>query len=285
MSRIVYVDGAYVPEEEAKVSIFDRSFLMSDGVYEVTTILDGKLVEFDAHYRRLGRSCAELKMPAPMPEAELIEVHRQLIARNGLTEGMIYLQCSRGSDGDRDFGWSEGIKPTWVLFSQAKAIIESPLAKRGAKVITVPDLRWGRRDIKTVQLLYPSLMKMEAKAAGCDDAWLVEDGYVTEGTSNNAWIVKQDGTLVTRHLSNEILHGCTRAAVREQALGAQIAVEERAFTVEEAQGAAEAFITSASSFVTPVVEIDGKPVGTGAPGPVAARLRELYIEASRAAAK
>jgi D-alanine transaminase len=198
---------------------------------------------------------------------------------------MIYLQVSRGSAGDRDFTYpSADVKPTLVLFTQSKPnLADNPVAKIGIKVISIEDQRWGRRDIKTVQLLYPSMGKMMAKAAGCDDAWMVEDGAVTEGTSNNADIVKGD-TIITRHLGTEILHGITRAAVLRFALEAQMKVEERAFTIQEAQDADEAFITSASTFVMPVVEIDGAAIGTGSPGPVAARLREIYLEESRNAA-
>ncbi|SET23679.1 D-amino-acid transaminase [Oceanicella actignis] len=283
MSRTVYVNGAYLPEEEARVSIFDRAFLFADGVYEVTSVIDGKLVDFAGHARRLARSLAELDMPAPCSEDELLAIHRELIRRNGLTEGMIYLQVTRGA-ADRDFAWSEGMTPTLVLFTQARALIDSPAAERGLKVISLEDLRWGRRDIKTVQLLYPSMAKMQAKARGKDDAWLVEDGFVTEGTSNNAWIVTRDGVLVTRDLSNRILHGITRAAVLRFAREAQMRVEERPFTIDEAKDAAEAFVTAATTFVTPVVEIDDAPVGDGAPGPVARRLRAIYIEESRKAA-
>jgi D-alanine transaminase len=192
---------------------------------------------------------------------------------------------TRGNPGDRDFAFpSADTKPTLVLFTQSKpGMAESPMAKVGMKVISIDDIRWGRRDIKTVQLLYPSMGKMMAKKAGCDDAWLVEDGKVTEGTSNNAYIVKGN-RIITRELSNDILHGITRAAVLRFAREAQMEVEERAFTIAEAQGADEAFITSASTFVMPVVEIDGKAVGTGKPGSVAARLREIYLEESLKAA-
>ncbi|MGM0584676.1 MAG: aminotransferase class IV, partial [Pseudomonadota bacterium] len=188
---------------------------------------------------------------------------------------------TRGS-ADRDFLWEEGMTPTLVLFTQAKEITRSALAERGARVIAVEDKRWKRRDIKTVQLLWPSMAKMEAKRRGKDDAWLVEDGLVTEGTSNNAWIVAPGGVLVTRHLSSDILHGITRASVMRYAREAGMRVEERPFALEEARAAEEAFITSASAFVTPVVEIDGEPVGQGTPGPVARRLRDIYIEESRA---
>ena len=283
MSRIVYVNGDYVPEEEAKVSVFDRGFLFADGVYEVTSVLGGKLIDFAGHARRLERSLGELEMASPVTEDELLEIHRRLVADNGIEDGLVYLQITRGA-ADRDFAYPKDARPTIVLFTQAKpGLAESPAAQAGIKVISIEDQRWGRRDIKTVQLLYPSMGKMMAKAAGADDAWMVEDGHVTEGTSNNAYIVK-DGKIITRHLGNEILHGITRAAVLAFAREAQMKVEERSFTLEEAQAADEAFITSASTFVMPVVEIDGAPVGAGAPGPVATRLREIYLDESRKAA-
>lgn len=282
MSRTVYVNGAYLPEEEATVSIFDRGFLMADGVYEVTSVLDGKLIDFEGHAVRLERSLTELDMASPITKEDLLEVHRELVRVNGIVEGMIYLQITRGAPNDRDFVFPdpETTAPTIVLFTQNKpGLANSPVAKTGIKVIGIEDLRWGRRDIKTVQLLYPSMGKMMAKKAGADDAWMVEDGYVTEGTSNNAYIVK--GTsIITRALSNDILHGITRAAVLRFAKEAQFTVEERNFTMEEAKSADEAFITSASTFVMPVVNIDGADIGTGTPGPVAARLREIYLEES-----
>ncbi|WP_370159417.1 D-amino-acid transaminase [Limimaricola soesokkakensis] len=284
MTRTVYVNGEYLPEQEAKVSVFDRGFLMADGVYEVTSVLGGKLIDFEGHATRLARSLSELQIRKPMEDEALLEIHRELVARNGIEEGLIYLQITRGAPNDRDFMFPpEETEPTVVLFTQSKpGLAESPAAKTGIKVISIPDIRWGRRDIKTVQLLYPSMGKMMAKAAGADDAWMVEDDHVTEGTSNNAYIVKGD-TIITRQLSHEILHGITRAAVLRFAREAQMKVEERAFSIEEAKQADEAFITSASTFVMPVVEIDGAAVGQGTPGPVAARLREIYIEESRKA--
>lgn len=282
MTRTVYVNGKYLPENEATVSIFDRGFLFADGVYEVTSVLDGKLIDFDGHARRLARSLGELGMRNPIATEDLLEVHRELVRANGIVEGLIYLQITRGAAADRDFAYpSEDTPPTIVLFTQNKpGLADSPMAKTGIKVISIEDQRWARRDIKTVQLLYPSMGKMMAKAAGCDDAWMVEDGAVTEGTSNNAYIVK-GGKIITRHLSNDILHGITRAAVLRFAREAQMEVEERAFTVSEAQDADEAFFTSASAFVMPVVELDGAAIGTGAPGPVATRLREIYLDESR----
>ena len=279
MTRTVYVNGDYVPEDEARISVFDRGFLMADAVYEVTAVIDGKLIDFPGHMARLRRSLGELELTSPVDEAEMEAIHREMIARNHLDEGCIYLQITRGA-ADRDFAFPENATPSLVLFTQARDVAESRTGREGIKVVTLPDIRWGRRDIKTVQLLAPSMAKMAAKNAGKDDAWMVEDGHVTEGSSNNAYIVTREGVIVTRDLSNAILHGITRAAVLAFAREAQMRVEERPFTVAEAHGASEAFITSASAFVTPVIEIDGEPVGDGAPGPVAKRLREIYLAES-----
>ena len=282
MTRTVYLNGDYLPENEAKVSIFDRGFVMADGVYEVTSVLDGKLIDFAGHCARLARSLAELDMTAPCSDADLLAAHRELVRLNDITDGMVYLQVTRGNPGDRDFAFPDpGIEPTLVMFTQDKpGLADNPAAKIGLKVISVPDIRWGRRDIKTTQLLYPSMAKMMAKKAGVDDAWLVEDGMVTEGTSNNAYIIKGN-RIVTRQLSSDILHGITRAAVLRFASEAQMEVEERSFTIAEAQLADEAFITSASAFVMPVVQIDGTQVGTGKPGQIVARLREIYLDEMR----
>ncbi|WP_415183327.1 D-amino-acid transaminase [Phaeovulum sp.] len=286
MTRTVYVNGDYLPETEAKVSIFDRGFLMADGVYEVTSVLDGKLLDFAGHAKRLGRSLAELDMANPINTDDLLAVHRELVARNNIVDGLIYLQITRGNPGDRDFAFPDPAQTpsTIVLFTQSKpGLADNPMAKTGMRVISIDDIRWGRRDIKTVQLLYPSMGKMMAKKAGVDDAWLVEDGFVTEGTSNNAYIVT-GGKIITRQLSSDILHGITRNAVLRFAAEAQMEVIERPFTVEEAKAADEAFVTSASAFVMPVVELDGVALGSGKPGPVATRLREIYLEESRKAA-
>ena len=283
MSRIVYVNGDYLPEEEARVSIFDRGFLMADGVYEVTSVLGGKLVDFAGHAARLERSLRELDMASPVTMDELLAIHRDLVAQNGVEDGMVYLQITRGNPGDRDFAFPDPAKTpsTLVLFTQSKpGLADSAQARDGIKVISIEDIRWGRRDIKTVQLLYPSMGKMMAKKAGADDAWMVEDGFVTEGTSNNAYIVK-GGRIVTRPLGNDILHGITRAAVLRLAQEAQMEIEERPFTIAEAKAADEAFYTSASAFVTPVIAIDGTAVGAGKPGPVARRLREIYLDEAR----
>ena len=279
MTRTVYLNGDYLPEAEAKVSIFDRGFVMADGVYEVTSVLGGKLIDFPGHCARLARSLSELDMASPCSDADLLAVHRELIRLNDLVDGMIYLQVTRGNPGDRDFAYPDPeIPPTLVMFTQSKpGLADNPAARTGWRVISVPDVRWGRRDIKTTQLLYPSMAKMMAKKAGVDDAWLVQDGAVTEGTSNNAYIIKGN-RIITRALSNDILHGITRTAVLRFAAEAQMEVDERPFTIAEAQLADEAFITSASAFVMPVVQIDGAPLGSGHPGPIVARLREIYLE-------
>ena len=281
--RTVYVNGEYVPENEAKISIFDRGFLMADGVYEVTSVLDGKLIDFEGHAKRLERSLTELEMANPISMDDLLSVHRELVAKNEITDGLVYLQITRGAPEDRDFVFPDPdtTPSSIVLFTQNKpGLANNPAAKKGMKIISIEDVRWGRRDIKTVQLLYPSMGKMMAKKAGADDAWMVQDGHVTEGTSNNAYIVKGN-KIITRPTSNDILHGITRAAVLRFAKEAQMIVEERLFTVDEAKEADEAFITSASAFVMPVVEIDGVALGDGSPGRVAPRLREIYLDESR----
>jgi D-alanine transaminase len=279
--RAVWLDGAFLPEAEARVSVFDRGFLFADAVYEVVPVLEGRLVDEPGHRARLARSLAALRLDSPVPLDALPALMRELIARNGVTEGVVYLQITRGA-ADRDFLFPKAATPTMAMFTQAKALRDTPAARDGLRVVTRPDWRWKRRDVKTTQLLAASLMKQEARDAGADDCWLVEDGFVTEGSSSNAWIVAPDGRLVTRALSPEILAGVTRAGVLALAREGGVAVEERPFTVAEAQGASEAFVTAASSFVTPVVSIDGVAVGAGVPGPVAGRLRALCFEAALA---
>lgn len=283
--RIVYLNGDWLAEEEASISIFDRGFVMADAVYEVVTVLDGKLIDFDGHMARLFRSLEALEMECPLSASDLLEVHRQLIAKNQLVMGSIYMQVSRGNPGDRDFLFPDPpVPPTLVLYTQARPdLLETELAQRGLHIISLPDQRWQRRDIKTTQLLWPSMAKMLARKAGVDDAWMVEDGLVTEGTSNNAFIVRE-GQLITRALSNAILHGITRAAVLACAAEMGLAIAERGFSLAEALEAEEAFITSATMLVSPVVRLDGQQIGTGQPGPVARSLRQHYIAAARKAA-
>lgn len=279
--RTVFVNGNYVPEDEAKISVFDRGFLFADAIYEVTSVFDGKLLDFQGHTKRLHRSLSELKMDFRMSDEALLEAHRELVRLNDIKEGLVYLQISRGA-ADRDFAFPPKDTPeTVVMFTQQKKLLDNPLVNEGQKVIFVEDQRWGRCDIKTVQLLFPSLAKMEAKAQGCHDAWMTRDGYITEGSSNNAYIVTEDGTIVTRQLSNEILAGITRSAVLKCAELLQMKVEIRAFTMDEARNAKEAFATSATGFVNPIVEIDGAQIGTGKPGPVADKLRAIYLEECR----
>lgn len=278
MSRTVYVNGAYAAEEEAKISVFDRGFLFADGVYEVSSVIRGRLVDNRSHLRRLHRSLSELEMNAPASDSEIESIQYELIARNELDEGIVYLQVTRGA-ADRDFNYPEDARPTLVMFTQKKQIIDNPLAQTGITVVTTPDIRWARRDIKTVGLLAPSMAKMIAKRAGADDAWMVEQGFITEGSSNNAYIVTDGGVIVTRQLGHEILHGITRQAVLKLADETQLHIEERPFRVAEAHSAKEAFITSASAFVLPVRSIDSIPVGDGRPGPIAQQLRALYITA------
>ena len=286
MERIVYLNGEYVKETEAQVSIFDRGFLFADAVYEVTAVIDGKLVDNDGHMQRLQRSCSELQIALPITIEEITAAQRALVEKNKMVEGAIYLQISRGNAGDRDFGYPDAsVKPTLVLFTQARNVIESPKAITGMKVVTIEDIRWKRRDIKTVGLLAPCMAKQASHDQNVDDAWLVEDGYITEGSSNNAYIVTQEGVLVTRPLSNDILHGITRKALLELAKQEDIVIEERLFTPEEARQAKEAFISSATTFVLAVVEIDGVTIADGKPGAVANKLREIYIDLAKKTAE
>lgn len=275
MERIVYVDGTYLPEGEARISIFDRGFIFGDGVYEVTSVLDGALIDPNAHLRRLERSCAEIGLALPWTRSELLAIHEALVARNQLREGSVYLQVTRGP-ADRDFVFPKNTTPTLVMFTQARNYRTSPSAG-GIRVVTTPDLRWARRDIKSINLLAPVLAKNAAAEKGAQEAWLVDGQDVTEGASSTAWIVVGK-KLISRSLSHKVLPGITREAVLAFLAETDFGFEERSFTVAEAQRADEAFITSATSFVTPVVDIDGKPVNDGRAGPVATRLRTLYTE-------
>lgn len=280
--RTVYLNGRFVAEDAASVSIFDRGLLFADAVYEVFSVLDGRIIDHVPHMARLERSLAEMGIAHDVHAAGWDAVLAGLIERNALTEGTIYLQISRGA-ADRDFLFPPaGTLPTVFAFTQARALVANPMAERGMRIITRPDRRWGRRDIKTVQLLYASMMKMEAKAAGVDDVWLVEGDVVTEGTSQNACIITPNGHLVTRDLGHHILPGVTRLSLIDIARASGITVEERPFTLAEAQAAAEAFVTSASLFVMPVVEIDGLAVGDGRPGMETVALRKAYIDQARA---
>ena len=284
MEQIAYVNGSFVPLADAKVSILDRGFLFADGIYEVAAVLDGKLIDNASHLARLERSVGEIQLALPETLARIEEIQKELVTRNNLVSGMVYLEVTRGADTGRDFAFPKGVRPTLVMFTSAKDIINAPSAKTGIGVITVPDLRWTRRDIKSVALLAQVLAKQAAAAAGAGEAWMIEDGKVTEGGSSSAFILTQDDVLVTRQNGSAILPGCTRKAVVVLAEERQLKVEERAFTIEEALAAKEAFMTSASVFVQAVVSIDGKKVGNGKPGPMTERLREIYVAFARATA-
>ncbi len=281
-AAIAYVNGAFVPASEAKVSIFDRGFLFADGIYEVAAVLDGKLVDLDAHLDRLGRSAKEIRLALPMTHPELAAMLRELAARNGTSEGMVYLEVTRGAAPARDFAFPSGVTPTVVAFAQSFPILASQKGNEGAAVVTVPEVRWKRRDIKSVALLGQVLARQTAVSAGAAEAFFVDeaDGTITEGAASNAYIVK-DGVLVTRPLGFDILHGTTRARVLEVARVRGIGVEERAFSLEELLRADEAFYTGAAAFVVPAVRIDDRPIGDGKPGPITRALREGYIEAVR----
>ncbi len=278
--RTVYVNGEFVPENQAKISVFDRGLLFGDSVYEVTAVLNNKLIDNDGHLVRLERSLNELNMKSPVTNEQLIELQRQLAEKNNLTEGFIYLQVSRGAE-DRDFNYGEDLQPSLIMFTQAKPIIDTPKAKTGIKVKTIEDIRWQRRDIKTTMLLAQSLAKKQAVREGYDDAWMVEDGIVTEGSSNNAYIITHDDEIYTRPPTNKILNGITRRAVNKLAQENNLKVIEKTFTVDQAKQAKEAFATSASYFVMPVIDVDGEKISNGSPGELTLKLRELYIHMAR----
>jgi D-alanine transaminase len=285
LDQIAYVNGSFVPIAEAKVSILDRGFLFADGIYEVAAVLDGKLVDNASHLARLKRSVGEISLALPETLERIAEIQKELIARNHLVNGMVYLEVTRGADQGRDFAFPKGdVKPTLIMFVTVKDIVNLPSARTGIAVITVPDLRWTRRDIKSVALLAQVLAKQAAAVAGAGEAWMIEDGKVTEGGSSSAFILTKDDVLVTRQNGSEILPGCTRKAVVALAEERQLRVEERPFTVEEALAAKEVFITSATLFVQPVVSIDGKTVAGGKPGPMTTRLREIYVDFAKATA-
>jgi D-alanine transaminase len=285
LDPIAYVNGSFVPLKDAKVSVLDRGFLFADGIYEVSAVLDGKLIDNESHLARLVRSVGEIALPLPETIERIKEIQKELIARNELASGLVYIEVTRGADTGRDFAFPKNVKPTLVMFTSVKDIVNAPSAKKGMAVITVPDIRWERRDIKSVALLAQVLAKQAAAAAGAGEAWMIEDGKVTEGGSSSAFILTQDDVLVTRQNSSTILPGCTRKAVVALAEERQLRVEERPFSIAEALAAKEAFITSASLFVQAVVSIDGKTVADGKPGPMTNRLREIYVDFAKATAE
>jgi len=271
------LNGDYVPRSSAKISIFDRGLLFSDAVYEVISVIGGRLIDMERHVTRLERSLGELSINA---FADWSTVSQNLVAENGLQEGLIYFQVSRGVMDERDYRWpAPETSPTIFAFAQERTLIDNPMADRGMTIITRPDLRWQRCDIKTTQLLYASLMKMEAVAAGVDDVWMSGDNMITEGTSQNAHIINKDGVLISHQLDRRILPGVTRIEMLAQAKTMGLTVEERAFSIDEAKKAAEAFVSSSTLLIMPVVEIDGHKIGDGQPGERTGQIRQNYIAA------
>jgi D-alanine transaminase len=281
---IAYVNGKFLLQKDATISIMDRGFLFADGIYEVAAVIDGKLIDCDLHMARLARSVGEIDLALPEPSDTIAALMREIVKRNALKEGLVYLQVTRGAEESRNFTFPRDSRSSLVMFCEAKDYVDSPAAKTGVKVKSVEDIRWARRDIKSVALLAQVLAKQAAAAEGCQEAWMHEDGVITEGGSSTAYIVIGEGVnakIITRENSRKILPGCTRHAMMALALEKGLTIEERPFTLEEAYNANEAFMTSATSFVMPITEIDGRKIGGGQVGPVARRLRELYIEHAR----
>lgn len=277
MPRVAYVNGQYVPHESAAVHIEDRGYQFADGVYEVCAVLAGRILDFEPHLLRLDRSLRELRIASPMSQAALKVVIQETVRRNRVRNGLVYLQVTRGV-ARRDHAFPTNTPVSLVITAKPfdfGAVIRR--SERGVSVMTTPDLRWARRDVKSISLLPNILAKQAAREAGAYEAWMVDgDGYITEGSSTNAWIVAADGTLVTRSLSNEILPGITRSGIFRLAAEQGIKIAERKFTVAEAQNAREAFLTSTTAFAMPVVSIDGKAIGNGEPGSICRRLIRHY---------
>ncbi len=276
MSRIAYVAGQYLPHRQAAVHIEDRGFQFADGVYEVISVVGGRLVDAERHLKRLKRSLGELRIPAPLGDAALGIVLHEVIRRNGVDTGIVYLQVTRGA-APREHAFPKAAKPTLVVTSRRSRPPDPRLGDDGIAVITIPDIRWQRCDIKSVALIANVLGKQQAREKGAYEAWQVDQvGQVTEGTSTNAWIVTCDGAVVTRPADFGILRGITRTVLLDVIAEQGLKFEERPFTMDEAYTAREAFITSATQFVTPVVRLDGRPVGNGAPGLIATALRRDF---------
>lgn len=286
MGRIAYVNGRFVPHGDAFVHIEDRGYQLADGVYEVWALFGGKLADAEGHFARLERSLGELRIDMPMSRRALTMVLKEAVRRNRVREGMVYLQVTRGV-AKRDHAFPvEPVRPAMVItVSAVDRVASEARAAKGVSVVTTPENRWGRCDIKTVGLLPNALAKQQAREAGAAEAWFVDDlGFVTEGASSNAWIVDADGRLRTRDTNANILRGVTRSTLLSVIKREGMEVDERPFTPADALAAKEAFITGAGTLVLPVVAVDGKPVGDGKPGPVATKLRRLYIEQAKATA-
>ncbi len=273
-----YVNGHYVDESTAQISIFDRGFLFGDGVYEVIAVMNGRFIDADLHYDRLARSLSEIQMRWPQPRTEIEAMAAELIAKNQVDEGLLYLQVTRGSSQPRLFNFPpDRVQPAIVAFTQAKVLGQDETAEIGIKVVTTPDLRWQRRDIKATALLAQCLAKQAAVEAGAAEALMLEDGIITEGSSSTFHIIK-DNTLITRPLSHKVLPGVTRRSMLKLAADTELEIIERPISIEEAYAADEAFITSASTFVMPVVHIDGHGIANGEPGRWTQQLRRVYID-------
>ena len=281
MSRIAYVNGRYVPQSHAQVAVEDRGYLFSDGVYDVIPVHSGRLAFDERYLDRLDRSLAELKIARPMSRAALLQIMREMVRRNDIRNGGVYVQVTRGV-APRDHKFPKGIKPSLVLMAKKSKAPPPDLLVKGAAIITVPDQRWARRDIKCISLIANVLAKQAAAEQGAYEAWMIDDdGMVTEGSSTSAWIATAQGELVTRPNGVEILPGITRAVVLDVVRELGLALQLRPFARDEAYAAREAFLTSSSNFVLPITRIDRRPVGEGKPGPIALRLREAYLKAAR----
>ena len=284
MTNIAYVNGAYEKIENAKVSIMDRGLLFADGVYEVVGVYDGVIIDNESHILRLQRSLNEIKLTLPIELDELLLVQKKLIEINKLKEGTLYFHVTRGIGQSREFEFPEGQSPSLIMFVHHKQIMELPIDRLNAKVMTLPDLRWKRRDIKSIALLPQVLAKQVAHENNCNEVWMYEDGYITEGGSSNAFIIK-DNKLISRKNNEKILSGTTRQAVLKLLELEGLSFDERPFTIEEAYDADEAFYTSASVFVMPVISIDDRVVNDGMPGNLTLKLRNLYENFAKSSIK
>lgn len=276
MTRTVYLNGEYLPESEAKISIFDRSVLFGDAIYEVAGVSESSLINFDSHIDRYLTSLEKLEIPAPLKRDEVLSAFRELIKLNNLVEGLVYLHVSRGV-ADRDFTWHKDLIPTVFMFTQTKTREQFDLSEKGIKLKSYPDIRWARRDIKSANLLGQVLAKKAAKDAGANEALLVDDeGYVTECASSSFFIVRGK-QILTRSLTSDILAGRTRLAILELCAANDIELVETKFTLQDALGADEAMNSAASNHMLPVIEIDGGAIGKGTPGPIYRKLRSIYL--------
>jgi D-alanine transaminase len=278
MCETVFLNGEFLKNDEAKISIFDRGFIFGDGVYEVVPVVQGAILDKEPFLERFKRSLREIELSMPYSQERLFEIIEDIIKINNIKEGGVYMQITRGV-APRDFKFPKDTPPTFMAFGFKKSIIDSPYAKDGVEVVTVDDIRWKRRDIKSISLLAQCIAKEQASKKGAFEGWMVEDGFVTEGTSSSAYIIKNE-TIITRELNNTILPGIRRKIILELANRHNLKIEYRAFSPNEAYEADEAFLSSATTFVLPIVKIDGKTIADGKPGKITKMLRELYIKSA-----